>query len=82
MFSRNVKPGMFGLGIVPKEVFLAYPNQFVFLTIRLVPGSIFMVAIDTHRKSSITGEWIYGINIGYFDIFVLFVVVPTSIFVS
>ena len=56
MFSRNVKPGMFGLGIAPKEIFLAYSTQFVFSTIRLVPGNVVMVAIDMCGKSHITGS--------------------------
>ena len=56
MFSRNVKPGMFGLGIAPKEIFLAYSTQFVFLTIRLVPGNVVMVAIDMWGKNPITGR--------------------------
>ena len=58
MFSKNVKPGMFGLGIVLKETFLAYLTQFVFLIIRL--GNVVMVAIDMCGKSPITGEWIFG----------------------
>ena len=62
MFSRNVKPGMFGLGIVQKENFLAYSTQPVFLIIRLVPGNAVMVAIDICRKIPMTGEWIYGIT--------------------
>ena len=62
LFSRNIKPGMFGLGIAPKEIFLAYSTQFVFSTIRLVPGNVVMVAIDMCKKSPITGEWIYGIT--------------------
>ena len=41
---------------------LAYSTQFVFLTIRLVPGNVVMVAIDMCGKSPITGEWIYGIT--------------------
>ena len=60
--SRNIKPGMFGLGIATKEVFLGYSTQFVFLTIRLAPGSVVMIAIDMHRKSPTMGEWIYGIT--------------------
>ena len=55
LFSRNVKPGMFGLGIVPKETFLMYSTQFVFLIIRLVPGNVVLVAIDICGKSPITG---------------------------
>ena len=39
LFSRNVKPGMFGLGITAKEIFLAYSTQFVLLIIRLIPGN-------------------------------------------
>ena len=62
LFSRNVKPGMFGLGIAPKEIFLAYSTQLVFSTIRLVAGNVVMVAIDMCGKSPITGEWIYGIT--------------------
>ena len=62
LFSTNVKPGMFGLGLVPKEVFLGYSTQSFFLTIRLVPGSMVMVAIDMHRKNPIRGEWMYGIT--------------------
>ena len=53
---------MFGLGIAPKETFLAYSARFVFLIIRLVPGNVIMVAIDMCGKNPITGEWIYGIT--------------------
>ena len=62
LFSRNVKPGMLGLGIAPKEILLAYSTQFVFSTIRLVPGSMIMVAIDMCGKSPFKGNWIYGIT--------------------
>ena len=63
LFSRNVKPGIFGLGMfAPKETFLTYSTQFVFLIIRLVPGNLVMVANDMCGKSPITGEWIYGIT--------------------
>ena len=62
LFSAIAKPGMFGLGMVPKEGFLAYSTQFIFLIIRLVPGNVVMVAIDMCGKSPITGEWIYGIT--------------------
>ena len=63
LFSRNVKPGIFGLGIAPKETFLGgYSTQFVFLIIRLVPGKVVMVAIDMCGISPIMGEWIYGIT--------------------
>ena len=55
LFSRNVKPWMFGLGIAPKETFLMYSTQFVFLIIRLVPGNVVLVAIDMCGKSPITG---------------------------
>ena len=51
-----------GLDIVSKKNFLAYPTQFIFLVIRLVPGNVVMVAIDMYGKSPITGEWIYGIT--------------------
>ena len=63
MFSSNVKPGgMFGLGMVPKENFLAYSTQFVFLAIRLVTENVVMVTIDMCRKSPIMWEWAYGIT--------------------
>ena len=62
LFSRNVKPGMFGLGIAPKVTFLAYSTQYVSLIIRLVPGNVVMVTTDMCGKSPITGEWIYGIT--------------------
>ena len=62
LFSRNDKPRMFGLGIVQKKNFLVYSTQFVFLTIRLVPGNVVMVALYMCRISPITGEWIYGIT--------------------
>ena len=58
----HAKPGMFGLGRTPKENFLTYSTQFIFLIIRLVPGNVVMVAIDMCGKSPITGEWIYGIT--------------------
>ena len=62
MFSKNVKPEMFRLDIAPKEIFLANSTQFFFLTKKLVPGKVVMVAIDMCRKSPIMGEWIYGIT--------------------
>ena len=62
LFSRNVKPGIFRLGMVPKENFLVYSTQFVLLTIRLVTGNVMMVAIDICGKSAIMREWIYGIT--------------------
>ena len=45
LFSRNIKPEMSGLGIAPKEIFLAYSTKFVFSTIRLVPGNVVIVSI-------------------------------------
>ena len=60
MFTIIAKPGMFGLGMVPKEVFLAYSTQFIFLIIRLVPGNVVMVTIGMCVKSPIMEEWIYG----------------------
>ena len=62
MFSTIAKPGMFGLGMVPKEGFLAYSTQIMLLIIRPVPGNMVMVATDMCGKSLITGEWIYGIT--------------------
>ena len=46
---------LFGLGIAPKEIFLAYSTQFVFLTIRFVPRNVVMVVIDVCGKRSIKG---------------------------
>ena len=81
LFSRNVKPGIFRLGMVPKENFLVYSTQFVLLTIRLVTGNVMMVAIDICGKSAITREWIYGTTWKhvYFNIYILFIVDNTSI---
>ena len=62
LFSKIAKPGMFGLGIVPKENFLAYAIQFIFLIIRIVPGNVVMLAINICGKSSITGDQVYGIT--------------------
>ena len=73
LFSTIAEPGMFGLGMVPKEVFLAYSTQFIFLIIRLVPGNVVMVAIDMCGKSPITGEWIYGITWKHVLAFMFFV---------
>ena len=56
LFSRNVKPGMFELGMVPKENFLAYSVHFVFLTIKLLPGKVVMVTIGMCKKSPIAGQ--------------------------
>ena len=53
LFSRNVKPAMFGLAMVPKQIFLACSTQFVFLTIRIAPGNVVIVASDMCRKSPI-----------------------------
>ena len=47
---------MFELGIAPKEIFLVYSIQFVFSTIRLVPGNVVMIAIDMYEKKPITEE--------------------------
>ena len=67
---------MLQLGIAPKETFLGYSTQFVFLRIRLLLENVVMVAIDMCRKNPITGEWIYGITWShvYFNISVLFIV--------
>ena len=62
MFSTIAETRMFGLGMVPKKVFLAYSTQFIFMIIRLVPGNVVMVATDMCGKSPITGEWKYGIT--------------------
>ena len=62
LFSTIAKPGMFGLGMTPKENFLASSTQLIFLLIRLVSGNVVMVAIGMCGKSPTTGEWIYGIT--------------------
>ena len=74
---------MFGLGMVPKECFLAYSTQFIFSIIKLVPGNVVMVPIDISGKSSITGEWIYGItwkHVLAFKFFVYYLFVCLIIF--
>ena len=72
---------MFRLGVAPKETFLAYTTHFVFLTIRLVPGNVVMVAINMCGKSLTTEEWIYGISWKhvYLNISFLFTVDTTFI---
>ena len=61
LVSTISKPGMFGLVMAPKENFLTYSSQFVFLIIfeRLVHGCVVIVAIDQWGKRLITWEWIY-----------------------
>ena len=56
MFSTIAEPGMFGLGMVPREGFLAYSTQFIFLIIRLVPGNVVMVVIDMCGKALSRGS--------------------------
>ena len=73
LFNTIAEPEMFGLGIVPKEVFLAYSTQFIYLIIRLLPGNVAMVATDMCGKSPITGEWIYGITWKHVLAFMFFV---------
>ena len=73
MFSRNAKPGMFGLGKAPKENFLAYSSQFIFLIIRFVSGNVVMVAIDLGGKSPIIGECIMELNESMCYLFVFYV---------
>ena len=62
LFSRNVKLGMFGLEMEPKENFVAYSTQIVFLIIRLLLRNVLMVAINTCGKNTIMGELIYEIK--------------------
>ena len=66
MFSTIAEPGMFALGMVPKEVFLTYSTQFISLIIRLVTGNVVMVAIDKCGK-------IYGITWKHVLVFMFFV---------
>ena len=42
--------------MAPKEDLLAYSTEIIFLTMRLVPGNVVMVAIGMCGKSPITGE--------------------------
>ena len=82
MFSTIAKPGMFGLGMVPKEVFLTYSTQFTLLR-RFLPGKVVMVAFAMCGKSPITGEWIYGITRKHvlpFMFFVYYLFVCLTIF--
>ena len=81
LYSRNVKPQLFNLGITSKESFLAYSTQIVSMTLRLVPGNVVMVAIDMYRKSLITDQGIYWITWQhvYFNLSVLFIVDTISI---
>ena len=75
---------MFGLGIAPKKIFLAYSTRVVFSKIRLATGNVIIAATDMCGKSPITGEQIYGITskLVYFNTFVLFIVDTTSILKS
>lgn len=62
LFRRDVKFGMFGLVIAPKENFLVYSTQFVFLIKRVVPGHVVVVAIDVCGKSPTAGKRICEIT--------------------
>ena len=60
---------MFWLGMTPKENYSTLFNTITrlintiyFLMIRIVLGSVFMVAIDMYWKKTITGEQICGIT--------------------
>ena len=56
LFSTIAKPGMFGLEMRPKENFLAYSTQFIFLIIRLVTGNVVMAVIDVCWKKPYHGR--------------------------
>ena len=78
MFSTIAKPWMFGLGMTPKENFLTYLIQLIFLIIRLVPGNVVMVAIICVERAPLranltTGEWIYVITWKHVLAFTFFV---------
>ena len=75
------KPGMFGLGLAPKEIFFAYSIQFVFLTISLYLETWSWSPLICVGKVSIMGEWISGTTWKhvYFNISVLFIVNTTFI---
>ena len=79
LFSRNVKPGMFGLGMVLKESFLTYSTQFIFLTIWLEPVNVYMVAIYVQKKPHHGGVDIWNYVNMYFNISVVFIVDNTFI---
>ena len=55
--SCLAEAGMFRLGMVPKENFLAYSTR---TYSRLVRGNV--VTIDMSGNNPITGEWIHGIT--------------------
>ena len=56
LFSRISKPGMFGLGMTPKETFPAHSAQLTFLIIILATRNVVIAATDMFGKSSIMGE--------------------------
>ena len=58
LFSRNAKPAMLELDMASKENFLDYLTQFIFLIMKLLPGSVVLVATDMCTKRPVTGEWI------------------------
>ena len=59
-FGVIAKPLTFGLSRGPKEIFLTYLTQLVFLIIKHVLGNAVVVAIDMCKRSRDGGrEWIY-----------------------
>ena len=82
LFSAIAKPGMFGLGMAPKDNFLGYSTQLVLLIIRLVPGNVIMVVSNMYRKSPITGDWIYRITWKHVLAFMFFVFLFICLFVK
>ena len=56
LFSRNAKPGIFGLDMAPKDNFLVYSTKFIILIIRFTPGNVHMVAINMCGEKARHGE--------------------------
>ena len=71
LFSTIAKPGMFGLGMAPKEGFLAYSGLFNLFdnkncTWKRRGDGCTDMCTDMCQKSPITREWIYGISENFY----------------
>ena len=79
LFSTIAKPGMFGLGMAPKEGFLAYSGLFNLFDNkncswkRRGDGCTDMCT-DMCQKSPITREWIYGIMYFVYCLFICLII--------
>ena len=66
LFRRNVKSGMFGLAVVPKENFFAYSTQFVFLILRSVSENSSPLICKESRQVEV--DFRIKLNHAYFNI--------------